>query len=213
MEQQVKPAIPAKNSDWNDRYNRVDYFYGTQPNDFLAANGNLFKKGMKTLCIADGEGRNSVYVAQQGGDVTAVDFSSVALEKMQKLATQKSVRVKGICADLQTFDLGTNKWDFIVSIWCHLPSAIRHGLHQRVIKALKPGGMFLLESYTRKQIEMGTGGPKELDRLINEKILRAEIAPLKIIKIEELDREIHEGEGHNGLSAVIQLIAQKPIQP
>ncbi len=207
----MKPDSSRTNADWDERYSQSGFFFGTEPNDFLVENAGLFKKNMRVLCLADGEGRNSVFIAKQGCQVTAVDFSSVAIEKMKAFAKKNGVQVEGICADLNDFDLGTKKWDAVVSIWCHLPSVIRKKLHQRVVQSLKPSGIYLLESYTPNQIGKATGGPKDPDMLLDEAKVKEELAPLKTVKLIETEREVHEGARHNGLSSVIQLVAQKLI--
>ena len=197
------------NQRWNERYQQNDYFYGKAPNDFLKANAHIFSTGQKVLCLAEGEGRNSVFIAKQGCHVTAVDFSPVGLEKLQNLARENSVMIETVCANLKDFDMGQNKWDVIVSIWCHLPSELRKTVHTRVSGALKPNGYFLLESYTPDQIAKNTGGPKEVDRLMTAKILKLELAGLKMLELREIERNISEGVGHNGQSSVVQVLAQK----
>lgn len=197
------------NQRWNERYQQNDYFYGKAPNDFLKAKSDIFLPNKKVLCLAEGEGRNSVFIAKQGGHVTAIDFSPVGLEKLQKLARENSVTIETVCADLKDYDMGQDQWDVIVSIWCHLPSELRKTVHKRVKDALKPQGYFLLESYTPDQIPKNTGGPKELDRLMTAKSLKLELAGLKMVELREIERNVSEGMGHTGLSAVVQALAQK----
>ncbi len=197
------------NQRWNERYQQNDYFYGKAPNDFLKSKSGIFLPNKKVLCLAEGEGRNSVFIAKQGCHVTAVDFSPVGLEKLQKLARENSVTIETVCADLKDYDMGQGQWDIIVSIWCHLPSELRKTVHKRVTDALKPQGYFLLESYTPDQIPKNTGGPKELDRLMTAKSLKLDLAGLKMVELREAERIVSEGVGHNGLSAVVQALAQK----
>ena len=195
---------------WDERYAPEKYYYGTEPNDFLAIQSKIFLKPVSNiLCLAEGEGRNSVYLARLGHKVTAVDFSSVALEKLKKLALQANVEVNTICADLSNFQIVQGHWDAIVSIWCHIPSHARRAIHNQVILGLKTGGIYLLESYTPKQIPLGTGGPKDADLLPTANLLKKELPLLRIEYLAELQREIHEGQGHNGMSEVVQLIAIK----
>jgi len=194
---------------WDDRYAEPGFAYGTAPNDFLAQNVDRLPRGGEVLSLAEGEGRNAVFLAQRGFRVTAVDSSAVGLEKAQQLAARAGVEIKTVTADLAAFDLGTNRWDGIVSIWCHVPSALRHRLHTSIVSALRQGGVLLLESYTPKQLEYKTGGPPTVDYLTTRAELEGQLQGLKILWCEEKTREVHEGKYHNGPSAVVQLIARK----
>jgi len=196
---------------WNERYSEPGFAYGTEPNDFLAANAErCLPANGEILCLAEGEGRNAVFLARLGQRVTAVDGSAVGLEKARGLAEQRGVALRTVVADLADFDLEIERWDGIVSIWCHTPSALRARLHRAIVAALKPGGVLLLESYTPKQLEYGTGGPPLADMLMTLAAVRQELAGLEFLKAEEKVREVHEGKYHNGLSAVLQVIARKP---
>lgn len=190
---------------WNERYSEQGFAYGTKPNDFLQANIESLTKG-KTLCLAEGEGRNAVFLAMHGFDVTAVDLSSVGLEKAQLLADENGVAIKTIVADLSDFEIEENFWDTIISIWAHVPAIVRRSLHTKVVAGLKPKGTFLLEAYTPKQIEFGTGGPK-IDMTMSLEVLRQELSPLRFEISQEIEREVQEGKYHNGHSAVVQILA------
>ncbi|MEY4615246.1 MAG: hypothetical protein RJB66_206 [Pseudomonadota bacterium] len=194
---------------WNDRYRRPDYYYGIEPNTFLAEHSQLFIKKGKILCLAEGEGRNAVHLAKMGFEVTAVDFSEVGLEKLKDLAKQNSVEIETICADLENYDIGHNKWDGIVSIWCHLPKNIRSTLHEKVKQGLKENGIFLLEAYTPNQLKFKTGGPQDPNLMPTLIELEEELKTLKIELGREVERDIQEGIGHRGLSAVVQFMARK----
>ncbi len=198
-----------QNQRWNERYQQDGYYYGRDANDFLKSKAALFTPGKKVLCLAEGEGRNAVFIAKQGCQVTAVDFSAVGLEKLQKLAAENSVTIETTCANLRHYEMGQNKWDIIVSVWCHLPSELRRLVHARVPDALKSNGHFLLEAYTPNQIGKNTGGPIELDRVMTAAALKVELSGLKIIELQETERQISEGVGHNGMSSVVQMLAQK----
>ncbi len=193
---------------WDERYSALNYIYGTKPNEFLAQNFNLIPKG-KVLCLAEGEGRNAVFLAKQGYSVTAVDGSTVGLKKAQKLADDNNVSIEFIHADLADYELGEQKWDGIVSIFCHLPVYIRQTLHQKVVTSLKPNGVMLLEAYTPEQLKHGTGGPATADMTMNTAQLTAELKGLHFSLIQELEREVVEGTHHTGTGAVIQVIALK----
>lgn len=196
---------------WDERYAGKDYFYGKEPNDFLKENIGHISPSEHVLCLAEGEGRNAVYIAKSSTTalVTAVDASQVGLEKTKQLAREKGVRVQTILADLNEFDMGSEQWDVIVSIWCHLPSELRRKVHANIVRALKPGGRLILEAYTPAQLKHGTGGPKAPDMLMQLVELQTEFAGLEFIVGREIERDIHEGQGHRGLSAVVQVLALK----
>ena len=194
---------------WDERYSSNDYAYGKLPNDFLQANVQALPMG-HILSIAEGEGRNAVFLAQQGYNVTAVDGSQVGLSKAQQLAAEKGVSIDTICADLNDFDLGVDQWDGIICIFCPLPSSLRRPLFERIAKALKPGGVFLIEAYRPEQVQHGTGGGKSVDTMTTEDDLRQSLAGLNFQHLQSLEREVIEGSYHTGLGAVVQAIAVKP---
>jgi phosphatidylglycerol---prolipoprotein diacylglyceryl transferase len=196
-------------SKWDERYSAETYYYGTEPNDFLRGQIPLLKKGGRVLCLAEGEGRNAVFLAQQGFDVTAVDGSSVGLEKLQRFATERKVHVTSIVCDLADFDLGHSRWDGIVAIWCHLPSNLRRKVHSRCVDALAADGIFILESYTPKQLEFKTGGPSSADMLTTLSELKQDLSSLTIVIGQEIERDVREGVGHIGKSAVVEFVARK----
>lgn len=193
---------------WDERYSVDEYVYGTEPNDFLASNFGAIPKG-KVLSLAEGEGRNAVFLAKQGCAVTAVDGSAVGLEKARKLAEANGVVIELIHADLANFDPGENKWDGIVSIFVPLPSEIRRTLYKKLEKALKPGGVFFLEAYRPEQIAFGTGGGSSADTMQKKDSLLAELPELDFSHLVELEREIIEGSLHTGTGAVVQAVGVK----
>jgi len=195
---------------WDERYSAAEYAYGTNPNNFLEANFSSIPKG-KVLSLAEGEGRNAVFLAKQGYSVTAVDASLVGLNKAKKLAEENGVVVEFIQADLADYDLGENQWEGIVSIFCPLPSSIRKQVHQKVAAGLKPNGVFLLEAYTPNQLKHGTGGGNSVDVMQSQETLSQELAGLKFRHLIELERDIIEGIYHTGIGAVVQAIALKEI--
>jgi SAM-dependent methyltransferase len=195
---------------WDERYSAEEYAYGTTPNEFLVENVSSIPKG-KVLSLAEGEGRNAVFLAQQGYDVTAVDGSLVGLNKAKKLADENQVIVEFIHADLADYDLGKNKWDGIVSIFCPLPSSLRKELYKKVMAGLKQNGVFLLEAYTPDQLKHGTGGGNSVDVMQSKESLRLELANLKFKHLTELEREVIEGVYHTGIGSVVQAIATKEI--
>jgi SAM-dependent methyltransferase len=195
---------------WDERYSAEEYAYGTTPNKFLEENVNCIPKG-RILSLAEGEGRNAVFLAKQGYSVTAVDASLVGLNKARKLAEENEVVVEFIHTDLAAYDLGENKWDGIVSIFCPLPSSLRKDLHKKVIIGLKRNGVFLLEAYTPDQLKHGTGGGNSVDLMQSEESLSFELAGLKFKHLIELERNVIEGLYHTGIGAVVQAIASKEI--
>jgi len=196
---------------WDERYQQDAPVYGDAPNDFLVEQVGLLRTGT-CLCLAEGQGRNAVWLAEQGFSVTAVDQSSVGMGKAQKLAEARGVPLATTVADLSQYDLGTERWDNIVSIFGHLPSDLRRDVHRRVIDALRPGGIFLLEAYTPDQLATdGTGGPSDADMLLNVDQLTLELAGLEILLARELVREVNEGDFHKGDGAVVQFVARKAM--
>ncbi len=194
---------------WDERYGKDMFHYGTEPNDFLRAHAADLPAGGQVLCIGEGEGRNAVFLAQQGFAVTAVDGSAVGLQKLQRLAAERGVAVTTVVADLSTHSLGDATWDAVVAIWVHLPSTLRGRVHRAAVRALRPGGVFLLESYTPRQLAFGTGGPQQVDMLPTAAGLREELAGLDPVILHEIERDVHEGAGHAGMSAVVQVLARK----
>jgi len=195
---------------WDERYAGADYRYGTTPNDFLEAEAHRLPPAADVLCLADGEGRNGVFLAGLGHRVTAVDGSAVGLKKASKLAASRGLPLTVVAADLADFDLGEGSWDGVISIWCHLPSALRAQVHRGVVRGLRPGGWLILEAYTPAQIGRGTGGPPDVDMTMTPAALRAELAGLEVVLLEEKVRDVREGAGHGGPGAVVQLLARKP---
>jgi SAM-dependent methyltransferase len=201
-------TMPA--SMWNERYDTDDYQFGTKPNDFLVEKTNELPVG-ETLCLADGEGRNGVYLAKLGHRVTGIDLSSKGQAKARKLAESENVQMKLIEANLVEYDLGDASWDCIVSIFFHLPSKIRRVVHGKVATALKPGGVLILEAYTPAQLEFGTGGPPIADALMTLDALESDFPGLQFEYAVEKEREVIEGNLHSGQASVVQLLARKPV--
>ncbi len=193
---------------WDERYSTEEYAYGKNPNDFLEENYKTIPKG-KVLCLAEGEGRNAVFLARQGYTVTAVDSSQVGLGKAKKLAEEHGVTIELIHADLADFDLGESKWDGIVSIFCPFPLALRKEVHKKIITGLKPNGVFLVEAYTPDQVKYRTGGGKSVDVMTSKESLIDQLDGLNFIHLIELERKVIEGKYHTGLAAVVQAIALK----
>lgn len=193
---------------WNERYSSESYAYGTTANDFLVSMIDRLPVG-KILCLAEGEGRNAVWLAQQGNEVTAVDASDVGLQKANRLAEERGVAITTVHADLADYDIGEQRWDAIISIFCHLPPGLRRDVHRRCVAGLRDDGMILLEAYTPLQLEYRTGGPPVAEMMMDAGSLSSELQGLKFLHLQECVRDIHEGEFHEGKGAVVQLLAMK----
>lgn len=194
---------------WDERYSREGFFYGTEPNEFLRAHTALLPPGGEVLCLAEGEGRNAVYLASMGFDVTGVDGSPVGIAKLRKLAGQRGVHVKAVVSDLAQFAIVPDAWDAIVSIWCHLPAPLRRQVYRASVAGLRSGGVFLLEAYHPRQLEFKTGGPPTAELMVTLAALRDELTGLELIEARETERVVHEGQGHHGPSAVVQVVGRK----
>lgn len=192
---------------WNQRYDHPNYLYGTEPNAFLAEHSGLLSGPV--LSLSEGEGRNAVFLATRGLEVVGVDISSVALEKAKKLAESSGVEIKTIVADLGTFEPEENYYGSVVSIFAHLPSAIRERLYPLIERSLKPNGIIILEAYSENQLSRDTGGPKFPDLLMTTDKLRRDFANLEPILLREVERNVSEGECHTGMGSVIQFVARR----
>lgn len=198
---------------WNEMYGGSEYAYGTEPNDFLKIQIESGDMGLKpharVLCLAEGQGRNAVYLAQQGYDVSMIDYSETGLQKARELADLKGVSIKTICADLSDYSLQLDSWDAIVIVFGHFPAVVRKNVYPQLWGALNEGGILISETYSPKQVEYQTGGPKDPSMMASEEELRGVLKEFSELKMNELVRDIHEGQYHNGTSCVIQLVAVK----
>ena len=193
---------------WDKRFSEPGYAYGTEPNGFLVSVADRIPGG-NVLCLAEGEGRNAVYLAGLGYDVTAVDTSSVGLVKAEALAHDRGVTIETVNADLEEYEIEPGVWQGIVSIYCHLPPVVRAALHERCLRGLAPGGVLVLEGFTPRQLELGTGGPKNRELLMELEIIRQELPGLRLEIGREIEREVAEGKYHDGTASVVQILAVK----
>jgi len=195
---------------WDERYAGDEYHFGVEPNDFLVSQRSLLKPGMSCLAVADGEGRNGVWLAEQGLDVLSVDASSVALEKAGKLAQMRDVTIRLEQADLANWAWGNNCFDVVAAIFIQFAQpGLREKIFAHIKRCLKPGGLLLLQGYTPRQLEYRTGGPSQAENLYTEALLRDAFADMDILHLREHDDTISEGAGHSGISALIDLVARK----
>lgn len=194
---------------WDRRYDQERYVYGTEPNDFLVQVVHLLPLG-RILCLAEGEGRNGVYLAGAGYQVTCVDSSGVGLAKAEQLARKNRVHIETVIADLAQYTIAKHAYSGIISIFAHLPSALRIKVHRQVVDALLPGGVLVLEAYTPEQLRFGTGGPPSEDMMMQLSQLKGELHGLDLVVARERVRDIREGTLHCGSGSVVQVVARKP---
>jgi len=194
---------------WNDRYAEEGFAFGDQPNDFLVEAMRTSPTG-ESLVVGDGDGRNGVWLAEQGHTVTTIDLSPVGVEKAKRLAAERGERINAQVGDLETFQMGNGVWDSIVSIFCHVPSELRGQVHENVKRALKPGGIFVLEAYTKANIGRGVGGPQNDDLTVELAELENDFAGWGLEVHRMVERNIVEGKYHNGMSSTVQFLARKP---
>ena len=197
------------NDFWDSRYGEDGFAYGLTPNVFLSSFANSLKAGQKVLVIGDGEGRNGVWLAEQGCSVVSVDSSAVGVKKAQKLAKEKGVEIEAICADLTEWQWPESEFDFVVIIYVHFPPNIRALLHDKVISALKLGGQLIMESFTPDQLNYSSGGPPVLDMLYTAEMMQNDFKLLEIQQLEECITELNEGKYHCGEGSVVRLLALK----
>ncbi len=194
---------------WDERYRAAGgYVFGTEPNDFLAANAAAIPPG-PVLCLGEGEGRNAVFLARLGHAVTAMDQSAVGLAKAGQLAAARGVRLQTVAADLETYPIEPGAWSGIVAIFVHLPVPLRRRVAAQVVAGLRPGGVFLSEVYSPAQLAFGTGGPKEAALLVPLADFRAELRGLDFDIARECERDVVEGQGHTGRASVVQILARR----
>lgn len=197
------------NEFWDNRYSEPDYAYGESPNAFLVAQKSYLRAGMRALAVADGEGRNGVWLAQQGLTVVSVDGSAVGLDKARALARARGTEIETIHTDLTTWTWPQDSFDVVVAIYIHFPQAQRARMHRAMLAALKPGGVLLLEAFTLQQLQFRSGGPPVAEMLYSAEMLRADFAAAKILQLEEKTVELAEGKYHRGSAAVVRLVCQR----
>lgn len=197
---------------WSGRYaaSGDDYLFGTLPNRFLTQQAQRLRPGWTALSFADGEGRNSVFLAEAGLAVTAVEISPVGLHKARRLAESRHVDVEFILADVLQWQAPA-AFDVVVAIFVQFVGpAERAVLFERIRSAVKPGGLLLLQGYTPQQLEYRTGGPSAVENLYTRELLRAEFSAWELLELREHEDVLEEGSGHKGRSALIDLVARKP---
>lgn len=195
---------------WNQRFSVPDFVFGTAPNAFLAAQAPRLEPGMSALCVADGEGRNSVWLAKRGLKVTAFDFSPVALEKARQFARDSGVAVDYRLSTVADWDYGERRYDAVVAIFIQFsPPAERAQVFAGMARALQPGGLVILQGYGPAQLKYNTGGPKQVENLYTEQLLRDSFPGFEILHLGSREEELSEGTRHQGMSAVVDMVARK----
>lgn len=196
---------------WDERYQGEAYLFGEAPNAFLARQAHRLAPGQSALAVADGEGRNGVWLAEQGLSVLSVDGSSVAQAKAARLAQSRGVSLELQQVDLAAWDWPQGRFDIVAAIFIQFAGPeLRSQMFDAMKRALKPGGLILLEGYRPEQIAYGTGGPRTPENLYTEDMLREAFADFEIVELAAYDAVIEEGAGHSGPSALIDLVARKP---
>lgn len=198
---------------WDARYAEPGFAYGEAPNDFVVEVEPLLPRGARVLCLAEGEGRNAVFLAERGHAVTAVDLSPVGLEKARALAARRGVALETVVADLGAYEIARGAYDAVVAVWMHLPPPVRARVLAGAAGGLAPGGLFVLEGYRKEQLALGTGGPKDAAMLFDAGELRAalEAGGLAVERLDARTRDVREGPHHQGESAVVQALARRAV--
>lgn len=199
---------------WNERFNQEAFIFGKEPNVYLVDKANEYlKPGYQVLCIADGEGRNGVWLAKQGMQVVGFDASDIALAKANQFAKDNQVEVDYSFSDTDSFAWHANTYDAVIGIFIQFADpAMRERIFQKTYEALKPGGIFILQGYTPKQLEYKTGGPSLIEHLYTEELIRSLAKDFHILELKSYEQELSEGPRHTGMSAILGLVAQKPNQ-
>ena len=218
------------NDFWNSRFSEPGYAYGTEPNAFLTTQTRHFQPGMKALAVADGEGRNGVWLAQQGLDVLSVDGSEVGLRKARELAKSRGVSIGTELADLTKWKWPEHEFDIVAAIFIHFPPEHRARMHDKMLRALKPGGVLIMEAFTPEQLEYKTGGPPVREMLYTVEMMCSDFdipdctdvargnkpgatPATEILLLQQTLTELHEGPYHRGTASVVRLVVKRKSLP
>lgn len=196
---------------WEGRFASPDYIFGTEPNAFLKKQAPRLTRGQRALSVADGEGRNGVWLAQQGLSVLSVDFSPRALAKAESLARSRGVLIQTEQADLSAWRWPEGSFDLVAAIFIQFAGpAVRDRIFSGIRRTLKPGGLVIMEGYRPEQLAYKTGGPSQIENLYTAPLLRKAFGDWEILELREYDDLVSEGPGHSGMSALVDLVARKP---
>jgi len=200
----------SENERWETRFRAPGYAFGKEPNAFLKSQARRLPRSGSALSVADGEGRNGVWLAEQGLDVTTIDFSPTGVEKARALAAERSVKLRAELADVTTWQWPREAYDVIAGIFIQFVTpAERERLFAGMKRALKPGGLLILQGYRPEQLKYRTGGPQNVEQLYTRALLQSAFGDMAEIEIREHDTAISEGTSHVGMSALIDLVAKK----
>jgi SAM-dependent methyltransferase len=195
---------------WDKRYSGEGFLFGTEPAAFVKAHVHLLTPGQTALCVADGEGRNSVFLAEQGLAVTAMDASPVGVEKARRLAAERGVSIDFRIADVLSWEWIPNSYDIVLALFIQfLTPDERPAVFEGMKRTLRPGGYLLLHGYRPEQVDYATGGPPYRENMYTVDLLRQAFGDLSIERLAAYDTVIKEGTGHDGMSALIDLVAKK----
>lgn len=197
---------------WNERFDKEEFIFGKEPNEYLVEQSKQhLKPGDRVLCIADGEGRNGVWLAKQGMQVVGFDASDIALKKAKRFAQENKVDVEYAFSDTDSYSWPKNAYDAVIGIFIQFADpAMRERIFQKTYETLKPGGVFILQGYTPKQLEYKTGGPSLIEHLYTEELIRELAKDFSILELRSYEKVLSEGARHEGMSALLGLVAQKP---
>jgi len=205
-------GTPDSAPDWDERYSASEYIFGTRPNEYLAVQARHLAPGGRVLCVADGEGRNSVWLAQQGHNVEAFDLSPVGVAKAQALARSAGVQVQYRVSSCDDWDWKPGHYDAVVAVFVQFADPpMRERLFRAMAQCLQPGGLLILQGYTPQQLEYKTGGPPLVSHLYTAQLLRESFANLEFLELREYEAELAEGTRHRGRSALVGMVARKPL--
>ncbi len=199
---------------WDEKFDRPDYRYGTEPNAFVAdVLPELLEHDARVLCVGDGEGRNGVWCAGQGFETTSLEPSAVGIEKIKRLADKEGVKINTIHDRMPSDEVQDQHFDAVVLIFVHTPEPMRQAIHESCVKALKPGGVIVLEGFTpdQRRNDRPSGGPPSLELMFSVDILRHDFATMDLETLTEQTVQLDEGPGHRGPADVIRMIARKPV--
>lgn len=204
-------AFSDPRATWDNRFSQPGFLFGKAPNAYLKSRAHLLERGRRALAVADGEGRNSVWLAGQGLAVDAFDISPVGVAKARELAREEGASVDFHVADCDAWNWRPEEYDYVAAIFVQFADpAMRERLFANMVRTLKPGGWLILQGYTPRQLEYKTGGPGILEHLYTEELLRTSFADLDIVELDVYEAELNEGERHVGMSALVGLTARKP---
>ncbi len=204
------PTSAPISAQWDERFSGRGYLYGVEPNSWLMSQRERLEPGMRILAVGDGEGRNGVWLAQQGMEVMSVDASPVGLRKAMTLALNRGATLMTHCADLVTWQWPYEAYDAVVAVFLHFSPMVRPAMHVAMTGALKPDGLLLMECFRPEQLSMGTGGPRDISMLYDADTLREDFTGL--LDIQELstwDGPLDEGRGHQGEARTVRLVGRK----